>query len=100
MILSRSTGLRDGSRNALADNDVAAFHRFTEQTEVLHGQLHEAFFNSLFTGSRLNKDEYDHLPRFSYRRSPLPVSILAWEDTGIQISLFSIILPLLRHTHS
>lgn len=68
----------DGFLTELADNDAAAYHRFTEQTKGLHEGLHTAFYPALFKGGALSKKEYSRLPEFSYRRSAIPFSLIGY----------------------
>lgn len=68
----------DGYLTALADNDAAAFHHFTNETEALHKGLQRAFFGKLFNGNSFTRDEYNRLPEFTYYRNNLPLSLTAY----------------------
>ena len=68
----------DGYLTALADNDAAAFHHFTNETEALHKGLQRTFFGKLFHGNSFSQNEYKSLPEFTYFRNNLPFSIVAY----------------------
>lgn len=77
-ILINPAASTDGYLTALADNDAGAFHHFTEETEQLHGSLHRAMFETMFTQSAFSKADYDRLPEFTYSRSRIPFSLTGY----------------------
>ena len=92
--LVNPAGSTDGWLTALADNDAAAYHRFTEQTEGLQKALQDALYPSLFSDKLLSSHEYDRLPQFHYRRSGIPASL-----AGYFLFVIATSILLLRRAH-
>ncbi len=77
----------DGYLTALADNDAAAFHHFTRETEELHDDLHQAMFNSVFTKETFEEADYNRLPRFVYKRNKIPLSVIGYLSCMLIMSI-------------
>lgn len=88
-VLINPVASTDGYLAALANNDAAAFHDFTERSEQLQDSLQKTMFGSLFTAKQLSDREYGQLPVFEFCRNKLSTLITFY--FLFMILLFSIL---------